>query len=474
MTKKPAEGEMARLIDEFDWAGTSIGPKDVWSPSLRLAVNLALLSHAQIVFFAGDEYIAIYNDAYAPTIGSKHPSALGHPARDGWSELWSDLEPLLARVRATGETVSAQDRPFFIERKGYVETVYFDISYSPVREPDGTIEAVMCIVSETTDRVKALAAERRLSAIVASSMDAILGTDLDQRITAWNRGAEKLYGYSESEVLGRPVTILVPPECPQEEDLIMAQIMSGMRIDTHETRRLHKDGRLIDVSLTVSPIHDSGGLIVGASKIARDISGRKKAERLQRLLLGELNHRVKNVLATVQVIARQSFEIAAPQQSRTFFERLGAMARAHDLLTRESWEGATMASVATGVAEAFGRDRFDLSGPDLGLPPRSVVALAMALHELATNAAKYGALSVPRGRVMLEWHCSPDEGLFELRWEEKDGPAVCRPDEEGFGSMLIRDAVATELDGEVELTYAPTGVTYVVRAPINSQWDCGG
>src|SRR5690606_14580792 len=128
------KGEMARLIGSFDWSRTSIGPVTEWPQHLRSAVDIMLGADLQIVMFWGSQFLALYNDAYAPTIGDKHPHALGRPAREYWAELWTDLEPLLKRVLETGETVSAKDRPFYIERGRGPETVYFDISYSPVHD----------------------------------------------------------------------------------------------------------------------------------------------------------------------------------------------------------------------------------------------------------------------------------------------------------------------------------------------------
>src|SRR5690349_22222787 len=148
---------MERLIRTHDWSKTPLGPTFKWPDQLRAVVDLMLPSHAQIVLFWGPEFVALYNDAYAPTIGDKHPRALGRPARENWAELWDDLEPLLRRVLETGETVFAKDRPFYIERHGYPENVHFDISYSPVRSDTGEIDGVLCIVSETTERVVAQA-----------------------------------------------------------------------------------------------------------------------------------------------------------------------------------------------------------------------------------------------------------------------------------------------------------------------------
>ena len=247
-------GEMAALIRGYDWAGTSLGPMSAWPVQLRCAVDIALPSLAQIVMFCGPEFVAIYNDAYAPTIGTKHPTALGKPAREHWGELWDDLEPLLRRVLEMGETVVAKDRPFYIERGEGPETAYFDISYSPIADEAGNVVAVFCVVNETTDRIGYEAALGRLASIVSSSEDAILGIDLDMVVTDWNDGAEHLYGFATEEIVGQPVTVLIPDDRVDEEKRIIDRIKAGVRVEHHETVRRHKSGRLIDVSLSVSPI----------------------------------------------------------------------------------------------------------------------------------------------------------------------------------------------------------------------------
>lgn len=146
-------GEVDALLRRCNWENSPLGPPGTWSASLKTTVNIMLAARAQIVLFWGPEFVALYNDAYAPTIGEKHPRALGRPAIENWTELWDDLEPLLRRVRETGNTFSAKDRPFYIERHGYGETAYFDVSYSAVPEVDGSIGGVLCIVSETTQRL---------------------------------------------------------------------------------------------------------------------------------------------------------------------------------------------------------------------------------------------------------------------------------------------------------------------------------
>ena len=158
-----AQGPVGALTAALDDT-SPLGPVDGWSPTLVSTVRLMLSSKAEIVLFWGPDYCALYNETYVPTIGDKHPRVLGRPASEGWAELWDDLGPLLRSVRETGETFHAKDRPFYIERNGgRGEQVFFDISYSPVFEADGSIGGILCIVSETTARVlaeQAMAADR--------------------------------------------------------------------------------------------------------------------------------------------------------------------------------------------------------------------------------------------------------------------------------------------------------------------------
>jgi PAS domain-containing protein len=159
--------EISRLIESGRWDGSFLGPPPAWPRCLQSAVDIMLPAKAQIVMFWGPDLVALYNESYAPTIGHRHPIAFGRPARENWPELWDDLEPLLRRVMDTGETVAAKDRPFYIERHGYPETVYFDISYSAIHDEDGVVRGVFCIVNETTDRVRADQARQPASAKAA-------------------------------------------------------------------------------------------------------------------------------------------------------------------------------------------------------------------------------------------------------------------------------------------------------------------
>jgi two-component sensor histidine kinase len=203
-----------------------------------------------------------------------------------------------------------------------------------------------------------------------------------------------------------------------------------------------------------------------------DISERKRAEERQQLLVNELNHRVKNTLATVQSIASQTLRNArTPQEAQRSFEsRLIALSRAHDVLTREKWQGASLYEVVAQALEPYsdgGEDRLHLSGPHVRLTPRMALALAMAMQELATNAVKYGALSNAQGEIAIGW--TVEDGapaMLHLRWEESGGPPVEAPERRGFGSRLIERSLADELEGQVRIAFAATGVVCTIDAPL--------
>ncbi|MDB5418163.1 MAG: signal transduction histidine kinase [Phenylobacterium sp.] len=204
----------------------------------------------------------------------------------------------------------------------------------------------------------------------------------------------------------------------------------------------------------------------------REIAERTRAEEHQRLLINELNHRVKNTLATVQSIAAQTQRTASDPKASydSFIDRLVALSRAHDVLTKQRWEGADLRDIVEGAVQPFdaGGGRFKIAGPSVWLEPQAALALAMALHELATNAAKYGALNGADGKVTLSWTAKPDDdGLgLELAWRESDGPKVAAPSHKGFGSRLLERGLAGELNGQVSVDYRPGGLVCVIRAKL--------
>ena len=278
------DSEVGRLIASLDDSRTPLGRPDTWPESLKTILGLALPAMAQIVLFWGPEYIALYNDAYAPTIGDKHPRALGRPAAESWAELWDDLEPLLRKVRETGETVHAKNRPFYIERHGYGEEVFFDISYSPIPDKVGDVGGVLCIVSETTDRVRAerhfRASEERLRLVVDAATDyAILTTDDKRRVTSWSRGAEATFGYTSKEIIGQSADRLfllddqAKGEPEREADTALRE---GYAPDVRW--HLRQDGSRVFLNGVVRPLRGADGRHLGFLKVARDETERRRTE----------------------------------------------------------------------------------------------------------------------------------------------------------------------------------------------------
>ena len=282
-------GEMGRRIVEHDWRATRLGPIEDWPEPLVNAVSLLLPAGAEIVLFWGPDYIALYNDAYAPTIGDKHPGALGRPARESWSEMWEDLEPLLAHVRTTGETYSAKDRPFYIERAGFGEEVYFDISYSPVRLGDGAIGGVLCIVSETTARVRAARAidedRQRLAEMFdsAPSFMAVLRGPTHVFELA-NRSFLQLIGEDRADPIGQPIREVLPEIGQQAYMTLLDEVFAtgqphranGADIMLRRAADTQPERRIID--FVFQPITDGAGAVSGVFIEGADVSGRHAAE----------------------------------------------------------------------------------------------------------------------------------------------------------------------------------------------------
>jgi PAS domain S-box-containing protein len=301
-----------------------------------------------------------------------------------------------------------------------------------------------------------------LASIVEFGDDAIVSKNLDGVITSWNRGAEHIFGYLAEEVIGKPITVLIPPERHHEEDVILERIRRGERVHHFETVRRRKDGDLIDVSLTISPVRDVNGTVVGASKIARDITDRKRSEAQISVLARETEHRAKNLLANVKAMVRLSQADTLDSLKEAIEGRIEALANVHSLFAKSRWTGAELGSLIKQELSPYSRDgqmRTVIDGPTVMLNPDQAQTIAVALHELATNAAKYGALSVDTGRVSVEWSCTADaDGRFVLRWTEAGGPPVKPPTRKGFGTHVMETMIRRHEDGEVQLDWRAEGL----------------
>ena len=441
-----------------------------------------------------------------------------------------------------------------------------------------------------------------LAAIVRSSTDAIISKDLNSIIVSWNPGATRIFGFTAEEMIGKSIRTLIPDELQYEEDMILRRVKAGELLEAYETTRITASGELIPVSITVSPVRDDSGKIIGASKIARDLREKRAADALLRetewrlhmladnmsqfawmaepdgsviwynkrwyeytgtrfedmrgwgwqkvhhpdhvdrvsehfrnccaagvewedvfplrgadgqyrwflsravplhddsgkivcwlgtntditeereqreqikLLMREVNHRSKNMLSMIQALARRTAPADHPEFVESFEDRLKALAANQELLVNRQWTGVQMEDLVRTqfyyVDDIFD-SRVTMSGPRILIKPMPAETISMALHELVTNAAKYGALSNDSGTIEVRWDIENDIAgdRFVLRWRERGGPFVTHPQHEGFGSTVVNRVPRINLQAEVESRYLPEGFEWDLRCPISRVFE---
>jgi PAS domain S-box-containing protein len=303
---------------------------------------------------------------------------------------------------------------------------------------------------------------------------AVYTTDVDGHITFCNEAAIDLWGVRPRIGTDRwcgSWRLYWPDGTPMPHDQcpMAVALKEGRPIRDAEAILERPDGTRVPFIPYPTPLRDESGAVVGAVNMLVDITSRKQAEDTQKLLVGELNHRVKNTLATVQALARQTLSRASEPASfvASFNGRVDAMARAHAVLTRSSWRGADLAALVREQLLIEGQDeRVTCAGPEVMLPPQQALHLAMVLHELGTNARKHGALAAPAGRVTVVWTVeTADSRVLHLRWAESGGPRVSASSPAGFGSVLIRESLKPH-GGEARMRSEAEGVTWEISLPL--------
>ena len=350
----------------------------------------------------------------------------------------------------------------------------------PYRSTEDRIEGVVVTFVDVTDRRRAEEAlresEQKLRDLITSLPAAVYMTDAQGRITFYNPACVSLCGRHPELGVDRwcivrklrpDGTPLEPDECPMAVALRDCRQIAGAELLVERP-----DGIRLPILAYPTPLLDAAGNLAGGVNMLIDISERKKSEEQQHLLMNELNHRVKNTLATVQFVASQSLRSATSltEARQTFEARLKALAAAHDVLTEERWEGASLADIVSRTLAVHATDgRFVSHGPHVRLPPKAAVPLAMTLHELATNAVKYGALSNEKGHVEIDWsldNTDPTHRKLKLRWAESGGPPVTPPNRRGFGSRLVEHGLAQDIGGEARIDFADSGVVCTIDVPL--------
>ncbi len=594
---------MIDLLRRYDWSATPLGARADWPFSLHTTVDLMMASGHAMCLASGPERTLLYNDAYAAVLGARHPAAFGMRLEEIWSDVWSEIGPLVARTFA-GETATFHDMPLTMTRNGFPEQTWWSFSYSPVRDDRGAVAGLLNVTTETTGRViaeqerdKAIAELRRSEGqwrrlfetmeegfILGAVLRDDAGRIIDWRYEEVNDAWYDLVGIARGGAIGRTIREVFPG-IEDEWVLEFASVVEagepvrftrqvgslGRWYDgvakaaggdyftvlfTEVTDRVRREQRqsaiitlgdrlqalasvddMVAATATILadsfevPVVDYDDIEAGAASVAiggmvltpfvedlragraimkrdgmapfvvmpvvergtlvallhvssaaprdwsaeevqflRDVASRLRAavERLraaerQEILNGELSHRVKNTLSVVQAIAMQTLSSQIDRGSmEAFGNRLKALAAAHDVLLTRSWAAAEIADVVQATLASFPADRVRVNGPELPIGARTAMSLSLLIHELATNAVKHGALSVPAGHVVIDW--AINGGQLEMRWVERGGPPAIAPTRRGFGSRIINMGLTGS--GDVKLHYASDGLTVEMTAPV--------
>ena len=477
---------MSALIRAKDWSKTTLGDAARWPPNLTLVVDLLLASGFPMAVRWGSDFVMIYNDGYRPILGDKHPQALGLPFRVVWPEVQTELAPLHESI-LSGERSAffAEDLLLKIQRHGSRwEDAHFTVSYSPIPDasaPTG-VGGVLITAVETTNRVLIEEALRKSEERYRSAM--YLGRigsweiDLVKGIRTWTNEGMALFGINLPDGLGHvggQSDEFRQAMHPEDRHLLGEYHAMANKQDSFpaEYRILKADGQICWLAgygrvLDRQPDGNAHHII----NVATDITERKAAEAHQRFLLQELSHRSKNLLTLVQSIADQSLRNSSdPKDFKNRLNgRLGGLAASNSLLARGDWRGSSLRELIEFQLAPFldlSSTQLKVLGPDVNLSADASQAIGLALHELATNAVKHGALSSPLGRLDISWAVdqAPGSGGLKLDWRELGGPLVASPKREGFGYVVIKKMIEQAVRGNVELNFAKEGLQWSLQAP---------
>ena len=472
---------MAERVRAYDWGATALGPIAQWPQALRTAVDIILSSNLPMVMVWGPDAQLIYNDAYAVFAGGRHPYLLGLNVLMAWPEVAEFNQHVLDETLA-GHALSYKDQPLVLFRHGHAEEVWLDLEYSPLRDADGVPRGFLSIVVETTARMMAERAYHRASEQVELALDAgaVIGTWLwdvqADRVTADSRFARTYSIDPAQAAAGLPLAVFLERVHPQDLAEMEARISESVQRGAPyrcQYRIRQADGEWLWVEASGRCEHDEHGRATCFPGLMVDVQERKLAEQQQRIMINELNHRVKNTLAIVQSLAAQSFKDATSLESaaEVFNARLISLSHAHDVLTREHWHSALLGDLVEQMARSHNfrnSPRFEIEGPQVRLAPQWALSFALALHELATNAIKYGALGDRGGSVCIRWRLGESLGrrVLHLDWIEHGGPPVQPPTRKGFGTRLIERSLNPARNGSVSFDYAPDGLACRIVMPL--------
>jgi two-component sensor histidine kinase/PAS domain-containing protein len=477
-------GECGALLRGLDWARNPLGPPSGWPDELAALVGIALASAQPMLIVWGPQQITLYNDGYAAMCGQRHPAALGRPFKELWFDIWDQIEPLITAAY-DGTSTSMEDIEFTMYRNGYPEKANFAFSYNPVRARSGAVLGMFCPCTETTPMVALRDAQRversgflQIFEVALGAVALLSGPDHIFRFA----NADYLRLVGNRDVIGKSVRVALPEVVAQGFIDILDKVYTTG--ESHVGRHIpitlqgHPDTppRQHFLDFLYHPIRDNSEAINGIFVQAIDVTERVDEDQRRQMLLGELSHRMKNQLAMIQAIVNQTLRSADDLASATkaLSERIRVLSGAHDILIEGRAHSTTAQDIvqkALVLHDDTGKSRFRVEGPALAVAARPALSLSLILHELSTNAAKYGALSNDTGIVHLTWKTvrSPQGAeRFVLTWTEEGGPPVSQPETFGSGSRLIGAGLSGTIDCEVVTDYASQGLRCEINVDLES------
>ena len=480
---------MARLIQTFDWAGTSLGPLAEWPQSLRTAVDLLLASPQPAYIAAGPDLLSFCNDAYLPLIEGMTTPIIGRPLREVWPDLAPFLEPSIQQV-LSGKAIRFEDAPFRIKGRQVDREVWFSGSWIPIRDERGDVSGFLATFIETTDRVlaerglgdsvdqlqraQAALSENEERLRLATEAADILAWEIDAATgqVFYNETIARMFGFDPESTFDQNKLI----EMVHPDD--QYAVAHGMKTARQKGERYEGDycargaEGWIWVHTVVVPHRGPDGSILRWIGMSQDISQRKRAEQRQAILLAELQHRVRNILAMTRSIARRTGETSSSVQAyaQHLEGRISALARTQALLTRDPDSGVDLCNMLLEEfrSQAAPECQYQLSGPDIRLAPKAAEVLTLAIHELTTNSVKYGALGEREGALSVTWRqaSKPEGKSLVLEWEESGLTLTETPPRRGFGTELITRRVPYELQGSGSLEFHGNSLHARIEFPL--------
>ena len=432
--------------------------------SEALLAALISFSRDAIVSTSPQGVIQTWNDGAQRLLGWAAQDAIAQPMLALVTDMANEKGRELMARATKGEQFQMELE--LLDHQG--KSIEVSVGAAPVRDRANVIIALSFIIRDLRRRRRFEANDAMLASLVRQSRDSIFSVTREGLISSWNPASETLYGYSAEEALNQPINMIMPDGKREESQAMFAAVMRGEMV-FFETQRQRKDGRLVDVAISGAPLRDAQDAIIGLSAIHRDITQQRQHEQQMRLVMRELAHRSKNLLAIILSMAAQTARNspALPEFNARFTQRLQGLAHSHDLLVQQNWRGAPIRELIKSHLEPFMEDdktRVALIGPDVIVDPKAAQNIGLALHELATNASKYGALSGAEGRVDITWGATP-EGTFALEWRERGGPRVRPHKRKGFGQTVLERLASQALEGTASLSFSSEGVIWRIEIP---------